>query len=130
MKVVTVERMRAIERQADDDFGLTSEIAMANAGRGIAEIVRGAVGGDLSGMAVLVLVGPGNNGGDGRVAAQHLAEAGAQLGSSVWKDRQLLVAGKEIPVEDDLETLARCWSKPTWCSTPCWARGMRDRSTR
>lgn len=105
MKVVTVERMRAIERQAGDDYGLTSEILMANAGRGIAEIVRGAVGGDLSGMAVLVLVGPGNNGGDGRVAAQHLAEAGAQLGLFVWKDRQLLVAGKEIPVEDDLETL-------------------------
>lgn len=105
MKVVTVERMRALERQAEADYGLTSETLMANAGRGIAEIVRGAIGGDVAGTTVLVLVGPGNNGGDGRVAAQHLAEAGAQIGEFLWKERQLLIGGQEVAVEDDLDVL-------------------------
>jgi NAD(P)H-hydrate epimerase len=37
------------------------------------------VGGDLEGRAIVVAVGPGNNGGGGLVAARHLANRGARV---------------------------------------------------
>jgi len=76
MKIVTVEQMRQMERQADAG-GLSFATMMENAGRAVAmEIMRHW---SVAGRRVLVLVGPGNNGGDGLVAARHLYDAGAQV---------------------------------------------------
>lgn len=77
MKVVTVDQMREIERRAAT-VGLTVEALMENAGRAIAEEVKRIVG-NVAGQRVLVLVGPGNNGGDGLVAARHLDDWGAEV---------------------------------------------------
>ena len=76
MKVVTVEEMRHIEA-ASDAAGHSYAAMMERAGRAVAEAVVRQVG--VAGRAVLVLVGPGNNGGDGLVAARHLAEHGAAV---------------------------------------------------
>jgi ADP-dependent NAD(P)H-hydrate dehydratase / NAD(P)H-hydrate epimerase len=77
MKVVTAEQMRQIDRRAAD-AGLTTEILMENAGRAVArETIKLATG--VSGKRILVLVGPGNNGGDGLVAARHFADSGADV---------------------------------------------------
>ncbi|MBI4771922.1 MAG: NAD(P)H-hydrate epimerase, partial [Chloroflexi bacterium] len=75
-RVVTVAQMRAIEKAADA-AGLSYARMMENAGRAVAEIVlqRTHVG---EGARAAVLCGPGNNGGDGLVAAHYLAEAGVQ----------------------------------------------------
>lgn len=105
MKVVTVEQMRAIERRADAEHGLTSAILMEHAGLSVAEIVRDELGGEVAGLAVLVLVGPGNNGGDGRVAARFLAEWGARITCYVWKAQELETGASTIPVGDDLAGL-------------------------
>jgi len=72
LKVVTVDQMRAIERAADAQ-GLSYATMMENAGRAVANWLQGQ--GTL-GRQVLVLVGPGNNGGDGLVAARYLQQAG------------------------------------------------------
>lgn len=76
-KVVTVEQMRAIEAAADAS-GLTYDQMMLNAGRAVAETILDRAG-EVAGKRVVVLAGKGNNGGDGLVAAKHLAEAGAQV---------------------------------------------------
>ncbi|HHS97765.1 MAG TPA: NAD(P)H-hydrate dehydratase [Chloroflexi bacterium] len=76
MKVVTVEQMRAIEA-ASDAAGHTYAAMMERAGRAVAEALTGRM--DVEGKRVLVLVGPGNNGGDGLVAAHYLAQAGAEV---------------------------------------------------
>ena len=76
MKVVTVEEMRAIER-ASDAQGHTYAKMMEEAGLGVAEAIRQRW--EVAGQTLLVLVGPGNNGGDGLVAARHLADAGADV---------------------------------------------------
>lgn len=75
MKVVTVEQMRALERAADAG-GLSYATMMENAGRAVAGWLerRG-----VRDKRVLVLVGPGNNGGDGLVAAYYLQQAGARV---------------------------------------------------
>ncbi|MCD6290761.1 MAG: NAD(P)H-hydrate epimerase [Anaerolineae bacterium] len=74
MKVVTVEEMRRIERETDAR-GVSYAQMMENAGRSVAEVVRDEIAWSDSDL-VLVLCGPGNNGGDGLVAARNLAQWG------------------------------------------------------
>jgi hydroxyethylthiazole kinase-like uncharacterized protein yjeF len=81
LKVVTVEQMRAIERAADAG-GLSYATMMENAGRAVATWLEQQA---VLGQQLLVLVGPGNNGGDGLVAARHLHQAGATV--SVYSAR-------------------------------------------
>jgi hydroxyethylthiazole kinase-like uncharacterized protein yjeF len=84
MRVLTVEEMRRVEA-ASDESGHSYAEMMERAGRGVAEalMARQAV----NGGRILVLVGPGNNGGDGLVAARHLAEAGAEVACYLLKPR-------------------------------------------
>ncbi len=82
MKVYTVEQMKALE-QAADEAGHTYEAMMAAAGRGVAQAIMRWAAADAR-EAVLVLVGPGNNGGDGLVAAHDLAERGARVVAYLW----------------------------------------------
>ncbi len=77
LKVVTSEQMREIEQRAAA-MGLPSEVLMEKAGLAVAREVRGWLGG-VAGRRILVLVGPGNNGGDGLVAARHLHDWGADV---------------------------------------------------
>jgi hydroxyethylthiazole kinase-like uncharacterized protein yjeF len=77
MKVVTAEQMRQIDRSAAD-IGLTTEILMENAGRAVTEETRKLLG-SIMGKHILILTGPGNNGGDGLVAARYLEDGGAQV---------------------------------------------------
>ncbi len=84
MKVVTVDEMRRIEA-ASDAAGHSYAAMMEQAGRSVAEAITERR--DVRGERVLVLVGPGNNGGDGLVAARYLAEAGAQVTCYLLKPR-------------------------------------------
>jgi hydroxyethylthiazole kinase-like uncharacterized protein yjeF len=77
LKIVTVEEMRAIEQQAAR-VGLPSEMLMENAGLAVAQQTKKWLGSVL-GRRFLVLVGPGNNGGDGLVVTRHLHDWGAAV---------------------------------------------------
>jgi len=77
VKVVSVEQMKAIE-QRSADAGVPWQELMENAGLAVAMETRGYVE-DVIGLSILVLIGPGNNGGDGLVAARHLHDWGAQV---------------------------------------------------
>jgi len=76
LKVATAAEMRRIDRAALETYGLPGAVLMENAGlRVVGEIRRRLRG--LAGRRVVVLAGPGNNGGDGFVIARHLRQAGA-----------------------------------------------------
>ena len=77
MKVVTAAQMAAIE-QASERVGVSTDTLMENAGLAVAQAARGELGG-AAGARVVVLVGPGNNGADGLVAARHLRRWGAEV---------------------------------------------------
>ena len=77
LKIVTVEEMRAIEQEAAK-VGLPSEVLMENAGLAVARHTRKWLGSVL-GRHFLILIGPGNNGGDGLVVARHLHDWGAEV---------------------------------------------------
>lgn len=84
MKLVTVHEMTQLEQRAND-AGHSYAAMMENAGRTVAEAIQQQVA--IKGKRVLVLVGPGNNGGDGLVAARHLSQTGAQVACYLWKPR-------------------------------------------
>lgn len=77
MKVVTAAQMDAIE-QASERAGVSTDALMENAGLAVAQAARDELGG-VAGQRIVVLVGPGNNGADGLVAARHLRRWGAEV---------------------------------------------------
>lgn len=82
MYIVTTKQMQAAEKAADAS-GLSYDQMMENAGRSIARCIERSF--DLEAARVLVLVGPGNNGGDGLVIARYLDQAGLTVTVYVWK---------------------------------------------
>ncbi|MCI0396780.1 MAG: NAD(P)H-hydrate dehydratase [Chloroflexi bacterium] len=84
MKLFTVAEMVAAEKAADA-AGVTYDQMMESAGQAVAEAIIARY--PVAGRAVTVLVGPGNNGGDGLVAGRHLAQAGADVAFYLFKPR-------------------------------------------
>ncbi len=82
MLIVTTPQMQAAERAADA-AGLSFAQLMENAGQAIAQAIDTEF--EVAGARVLILVGPGNNGGDGLVIARHLAYCGAEVNVYVWQ---------------------------------------------
>lgn len=81
--IVTAGEMRAIE-EAAVARGATWSGLMEQAGAGVARAALDVLG-NAAGRRVLVLVGPGNNGGDGLVAARLLHDAGARVTLYLWR---------------------------------------------
>jgi NAD(P)H-hydrate epimerase len=83
-KIFTVAEMVAAERAANAS-GVSYDEMMETAGRRVAEAIIARL--DVPGRNVLILVGPGNNGGDGLVAGRYLAQAGADVALYLYKSR-------------------------------------------
>lgn len=102
MKIVNTQQMRELEAYAESR-GLSSSALMENAGKASAEEIEKSYQ-SLSGKKILVLVGPGNNGGDGLVAARYLSEDYAEVTIVLGAPRKLpeknieLALQKNIPV--------------------------------
>ncbi len=75
MKLVTVAQMRTVEKEANAS-GISYEKMMQNAGEGLAAMLVDELKDEELPLAVLGLVGPGNNGGDTLVCLDTLAAAG------------------------------------------------------
>ena len=89
--IVTAEEMRELEAQAERDWSITSPMLMEGAGARAADILAHHLlpHQDMKGLKVLLLIGPGNNGGDGMVMAGYLEQAGAIVSHYHWKERKL-----------------------------------------
>ena len=98
--LLDAEEQRAADARATEDFGIPGVILMERAGAGSAATIRDEW--DIVGRRVAVVVGKGNNGGDGLVVARHLHEAGAAV-------RVLALEG-ELPGSDDAAVMARAVS--------------------
>jgi NAD(P)H-hydrate epimerase len=74
--------MRELEKRADQS-GNTYAMMMERAGKAVADAIIERWG--AQNQRILVLVGPGNNGGDGLVCARYLHDAGANVSLYLWK---------------------------------------------
>jgi len=98
---ITAEAMTGADRKAQE-LGTPSERLMEHAGSAVAAAARALVAfNGREGRPVLILAGPGNNGGDGFVAARRLAEWGVPCVVA-------LVSGERRPGTKDA---ARNWDR-------------------
>lgn len=73
---LTRQQVRSVDQIAIDEFGMSGLVLMENAGCGAARNIDDFL--ERSGGRILILCGPGNNGGDGYVIARHLERMGHQ----------------------------------------------------
>ena len=114
MKLVTVDQMRRIEA-ASDVQGHTYAAMIDRAGSAVARVIQTRLA--VRGKKILMLVGPGNNGGDGLVAARYLHDAGDTILVYLLKPREdehvAALSVRNVPLavwpDDRLQTwLADC----------------------
>ena len=109
MKLVTAAEMRRLE-QAAIEAGNSEAQLMEEAGLAVAQEAWMLLG-TLEGRRIVVLAGPGNNGGDGLVAGRQLASWGAEVaaymplngGDPVRMEEFSAAGGTLIRAEDDLD---------------------------
>lgn len=93
---LTAEEMAEADRTTVQDLGIDVLSLMENAGLGVAELARRMLGGSVSGRRICCLVGKGNNGGDGLVAARHLHNWGGKVTVAVGGERSEL---RDVPAK-------------------------------
>ncbi len=94
IELLTADEMVQADRLAVAT-GTAGPTLMENAGRAVAD----AVGRVVAGRPVVVVAGPGSNGGDGFVAARHLTERGHQVRVSLVGDRSRLKGDAALAAE-------------------------------
>ncbi|MFL6375799.1 MAG: NAD(P)H-hydrate epimerase, partial [Pyrinomonadaceae bacterium] len=77
LKVLTAEQMREVDRLTTERYGIPSILLMENAAHAVARVITDKLGGSVEGKSILILCGPGNNGGDGAALARILWTQGA-----------------------------------------------------
>lgn len=100
--VLSRAAVRELDRRAIEEYGMPSLLLMENAGRACADQVEALLAGTRG--PVLVLCGPGNNGGDGLVVARTLWNRGVGV--------EALFVGPETRLEAgsaDVRTNLRLW---------------------
>jgi NAD(P)H-hydrate epimerase len=107
LRALSRREVRELDARAADELALPTLILMENAGRGaaawLAELTgAGSLSPDSPLPRVLILCGPGNNGGDGGVVARHLDAWGYPV-RIVWFTRRELLRGDALAQWDILE---------------------------
>jgi NAD(P)H-hydrate epimerase len=90
---LSVDQMIEVDRVMIDEMRISLIQMMENAGRNLAMVARWMLG-NATGGRVVVLAGPGGNGGGGLVCARHLAVAGADVRVALGTGRAALA---EVP---------------------------------
>lgn len=102
--------MREMEQRAAE-IGLPPEILMENAGLAVAQEVNRWLG-NIKGRHILLLIGPGNNGGDGLVAARHLHDWGAKVHLYLPKRRSDSDTNYQLTQQRGIHTIVAGQSEP------------------
>lgn len=76
-KLPYASEMRALDRCAIEEYGIPGIVLMENAGLGTVLMMERVLGPAADSFA-LILIGPGNNGGDGLVIGRHLHQRGCE----------------------------------------------------
>ncbi len=99
---LTASEMAEADKAVIEEFGIGVAVLMEHAGERVAELARRTLG-DGKRMSVVCMVGKGNNGGDGLVAARHLRNWGVDVKVVLGAPREDL---RELPAAQ-LKTVER-----------------------
>ncbi|MCP3961716.1 MAG: NAD(P)H-hydrate dehydratase [bacterium] len=76
MRILNADEMKEVDRWAIEELGIPSLVLMENASIGVADTIAESF---PAAGSVVILCGPGNNGGDGLALARHLDARGYRL---------------------------------------------------
>ena len=83
MKVLSGAAMREVDRVTIEEFGLPGSVLMENAAMRVSEFVMSKL---PHAKKIVILAGPGNNGGDGIAVARQLSQAGYSV--DLWSTQK------------------------------------------
>ncbi|MEM8930172.1 MAG: NAD(P)H-hydrate dehydratase [Acidobacteriota bacterium] len=111
VRVLSASAMAAVDRRAIDELGIPGAVLMENACAGLAEVVADVF---PAAVRIVIVCGPGNNGGDGLGLVRHLDARG-------YRVEAFLVRGERRPAGDaglQLDILERSGRRVTeWVTT-------------
>jgi NAD(P)H-hydrate epimerase len=93
------DEVRELDRRAIEEFGVPGHVLMEKAGRGCAELL---IRLNPEKKPVLLLCGPGNNGGDGCVIARHLLTNEWPVNACVFSEIALAGSGDSLAADPKL----------------------------
>jgi NAD(P)H-hydrate epimerase len=138
---LTRAQVRDLDRRAIHEFGVPGVVLMENAGRGAAELLARL---NSERQRVLILCGPGNNGGDGFVIARHLDARGWPVEVRLFADPAKLspdAATNLVPIQrsgiptlvyravtgqrvDVIPVLSEVLNRPCWIVDALFGTGL------
>ena len=77
MKVANVDEIKDLDRRAAEEFGISQDLLMENAGQAVYSVVLRELG--IKNNKIVVVCGGGNNGGDGLVVARKIHSNGGEV---------------------------------------------------
>lgn len=77
MKVSTVAQMTDLDKAATEQFGISADLLMENAGQAVYSVILKELG--ITNKRFVVFCGAGNNGGDGLVIARKIHSSGGEV---------------------------------------------------
>jgi NAD(P)H-hydrate epimerase len=77
MKVANVDEMKDLDRRATEEFGISDDLLMENAGQAVYFVISQELG--IKNNKFIVFCGAGNNGGDGLVVARKIHSNGGEV---------------------------------------------------
>ena len=107
MKILSTSDMQSADKRTAEQFGVSFAMLMENAGSSVARFILREL---PHAQRIVVLCGKGNNGGDGLVAARHLAAAGRQT--------TVLLLGKADEVQGDARQMLEKLQQLTYRAAP------------
>jgi NAD(P)H-hydrate epimerase len=93
------DEVRELDRRTIEEFGMPGIVLMENAGRGCAELLMRL---NPDKKQVVILCGPGNNGGDGFVIARQLLSQGWPVSVCVFSQLGMMGSGDSIAADPKL----------------------------
>lgn len=121
--VALSQEMQNLDRYIIENLGIPPEVLMERAGLGVAEKISNYFPAEHF-SKVLILCGPGNNGGDGFVSARHLSERDYQVEILLFSDEERysqeakrnldILKSLKIPIHkimclEDFENFLKCY---------------------
>ncbi len=109
---VSAQEMRLIDHELTTRYGIDLPIMMENAGKSLGLLAKRMLKNSVQGRRIACLIGKGNNGGGGLVAARHLHNWGARVNCilALSKEEMKEAPAKQLEILEKMRVEVGRWS--------------------